>query len=141
MEREKARAKNEIIESLAQLRSVVMFTSRKVLQDDGAGGLHIGARVNDALCDITEMVLTCKTPPTFLVAKGGITSNDIAVRSLGVRKAEVLGAIVPGVPVWRCGLETRAPGLAYVVFPGNVGAEDDLARVVRKMAGSEEGAD
>jgi len=75
--------------------------------------------------------------PGFIVAKGGITSNDVAVRGLGVRSAEVMGAIVPGVPVWRCGPESRAPGLAYVVFPGNVGAKDDLARVACKMSGRE----
>jgi len=43
--------------------------------------------------------------------------------------------VVPGVPVWRCGPESTAPGLAYVVFPGNVGAPDDLARVAKKMNG------
>ena len=43
--------------------------------------------------------------------------------------------MVPGVPVWKCGPETKMPGLPYVVFPGNVGAADDLARVVAKMAG------
>ena len=39
------------------------------------------------------------------------------------------------MPVWRCGAESRAPGLAYVVFPGNVGAADDLARVACILSG------
>jgi len=69
------------------------------------------------------------------VAKGGITSNDVAVHSLGIERAQVLGCIRPGVPVWRCGPESRAPGLAYVVFPGNVGAKEDLARVAALMSG------
>eukprot|EP00930_Biecheleria_cincta_P015805 TRINITY_DN13056_c0_g1_i1.p1 TRINITY_DN13056_c0_g1~~TRINITY_DN13056_c0_g1_i1.p1 ORF type:complete len:502 (-),score=89.35 TRINITY_DN13056_c0_g1_i1:43-1548(-) len=105
--------------ALANGKSAVLFTSRKVLQDDGNGGLIIGGHVNNALCSIVEQVLMSDHPPAFLVAKGGITSNDVAVRSLGVRCAEVLGAVVPGVPAWRCGPETKAPGLAYVVFPGN----------------------
>mmetsp|Transcript_21309 Transcript_21309/g.61586 ORF Transcript_21309/g.61586 Transcript_21309/m.61586 type:complete len:763 (+) Transcript_21309:43-2331(+) len=136
---EECRAKADVIAALAHGESVVLHTSREVLQDDGAGGLHIGAGVTRALCAIVGAALASGHPPSFLVAKGGITSNDIAVHSLGVRRAEVLGAVVPGVPVWRCGAETKAPGLAYVVFPGNVGAKDDLARVVRKMSGRQDG--
>ena len=64
-------------------------------------------------------------------ASGGITSNDVAVRSLGVRCAEVIGAVVPGVPAWRCGPETKAPGLAYVVFPGS----RSIAKVVDPAGG------
>ena len=48
--------------------------------------------------------------PEFLIAKGGITSNDVAVEALGVKRATVLGQVVPGVPVWRCGEETLRPG-------------------------------
>ncbi|KAH8092841.1 3-hydroxyisobutyrate dehydrogenase [Aureococcus anophagefferens] len=43
--------------------------------------------------------------------------------------------VVPGVPAWRLGGETRLPGSAYVVFPGNVGDDGDLARVVETVAG------
>ena len=49
----------------------------------------------------------------------------------------MLGSVRPGVPVWRCGSESRAPGLAYVVFPGNVGAVDDLAKVAAMLSGRE----
>ena len=52
-----------------------------------------------------------------------------------MRRAEVLGCVRPGVPVWRLGPDSRAPGLAYVVFPGNVGAVDDLAKATAIMAG------
>jgi len=129
------RAQAAVLEALAKDESVVLYSSRQVLQDDGQGGLKIGSRVNDALCDITKAALLAQKPPSFLIAKGGITSNDVAVRSLAVRRAEVLGAVVPGVPAWRCGSETNAPGLAYVVFPGNVGAVGDLARVAQTMSG------
>ena len=84
---------------------------------------------------ICSLVRGLREQPAFLVAKGGITSNDVAVHALGVRRADVLGSVRPGVPVWRCGAESRAPGLAYVVFPGNVGAADDLARVACILSG------
>ena len=41
--------------------------------------------------------------------------------------------ILPGVPVWRTGAESRHPGLAYVVFPGNVGGDDALVEVARRL--------
>jgi len=135
---EVARAQGLVQAALASGESVVLFTSREVLQDDGAGGLLIGGRVNEALCTVVSAALSGENQPAFLVAKGGITSNDVAVKALAVRRAEVMGAVVPGVPAWRCGAESRAPGLAYVVFPGNVGAKDDLARVARKMSGRPE---
>jgi uncharacterized protein YgbK (DUF1537 family) len=40
----------------------------------------------------------------------------------------VLGQLLPGVPVWRLGSESRFPGVIYIVFPGNVGGPDALAQ-------------
>ncbi|KAH8055149.1 3-hydroxyisobutyrate dehydrogenase [Aureococcus anophagefferens] len=119
--------------SLESGGSVALYTSRAKVQDDGAGGLVIGETVNKALCDVVARA--APRNPAFVVAKGGITSNDVAVRALGVERAEVLGQVVPGVPAWRLGGETRLPGSAYVVFPGNVGDDGDLARVVETVAG------
>jgi uncharacterized protein YgbK (DUF1537 family) len=45
----------------------------------------------------------------------------------------VLGQILPGVPVWQLGAETRYPGLGYIVFPGNVGGPQALAEVVTAL--------
>jgi uncharacterized protein YgbK (DUF1537 family) len=67
------------------------------------------------------------------VAKGGITASDVATAGLGVRRAWVLGQIQPGVPVWRLGPESRYPGKPYVVFPGNVGGPDSLARIAADL--------
>lgn len=70
------------------------------------------------------------TRPRYVLAKGGITSSDVATRGLGVRRALVLGQIIPGVPVWQLGPESRLPGLAYIVFPGNVGGPQALVEIV-----------
>ena len=74
-----------------------------------------------------------ETRPRYLLAKGGITSSNVATRGLGIRRALVLGQILPGVPVWQSGPESRYPGLAYIVFPGNVGGADALAKIVREL--------
>jgi uncharacterized protein YgbK (DUF1537 family) len=69
------------------------------------------------------------------VAKGGITSSDVVTGALGARSATVLGQLLPGVPVWRVG-GGRHPGIALVVFPGNVGDEDALRRAVAALSGT-----
>ena len=35
--------------------------------------------------------------PGWVIAKGGITSHDVAVHGLGIRRAEVLGQLLPGM--------------------------------------------
>jgi uncharacterized protein YgbK (DUF1537 family) len=116
-------------------RDVVVFTSRKLVMGDGAeASLAIGSQVSEAL---VELLRGIKVQPRYLIAKGGITSSDLATRGLGVKRAMVRGQIVPGVPVWELGAETKFPGLPYVVFPGNVGGPDALAEAV-KMLNSKE---
>jgi uncharacterized protein YgbK (DUF1537 family) len=76
-----------------------------------------------------------------VVAKGGITSSDVATGALGIRVAMVLGQVRAGVPVWRSGRDSRWPGLMLVVFPGNVGEDDDLrATVATLVAAGQRGA-
>ncbi len=107
-------------------RHVVLHTSRKLVTGrDADSSLRIGGTVSAA---IVEVVRGITVPLRFLIAKGGITSSDVATRGLEVRRAIVLGQILPGVPVWRLQDESRMPGLAYVVFPGNVGDDDALLK-------------
>jgi uncharacterized protein YgbK (DUF1537 family) len=112
-------------------RDVVVFTSRTVVTGNGAeASLVIGNQVSEAL---VELLRGIEAKPRYLIAKGGITSSDLATRGLGVKRAMVLGQILPGVSVWELGAETRFPGLPYVVFPGNVGGPDALAEAVNKF--------
>jgi uncharacterized protein YgbK (DUF1537 family) len=129
---------------LARLRPAV----DKVLRDDGvavvytsraretalgrAGDLIAGRTVSDALIALVRGI---GVRPRFLVAKGGITSSDLAVYALGIRRALVLGQAEPGIPVWRAGAESRWPGLTFVVFPGNVGDAGTLSRVLDRLSG------
>ena len=110
-----------------------VYTSRKVLrarEDSAQENLNLSVRISRALTSVVEK-LTVR--PGFLVAKGGITSSDVGIRALGVRRAWVLGQAAPGVPVWRTGAESRFPGLSYVIFPGNVGDVNTLRDVVQKL--------
>ena len=69
-----------------------------------------------------------------VLAKGGITSSDVATKGLGVKRAMVLGQLLPGVPVWRLGPESRYPSAIYVVFPGNVGGSTALAEAYQLLS-------
>jgi uncharacterized protein YgbK (DUF1537 family) len=112
-------------------RDVVIYTSRRLITAGHAeGDLSIGSRVSEALIKTLQRI-TAK--PRYLIAKGGITASDVATKGLTVRKALVLGQILPGVPVWRLGPESRHPGIPYIVFPGNVGGDDALAETVQAL--------
>lgn len=110
-------------------QDVLIFTSRRLVTEEGAGlSLKIGQTVSSGL---VEIVQNLQARPAWVIAKGGITSSDIATGGLGVQRARVLGQILPGVPAWLTGLESRWPGLLYVVFPGNVGGLDGMVEVVK----------
>lgn len=92
--------------------------------------LRDGQRLSAFLADVVRG-LTVR--PRFFIAKGGITSHDMASRGLGMNTARVLGQLRPGIPVWRAAADSRFPDLLYVVFPGNVGDDDTLADSVAQL--------
>ncbi|MEU1964450.1 four-carbon acid sugar kinase family protein [Micromonospora sediminicola] len=115
--------------------TAVVHTSRRVLTAaTAARALARSVRISTGLVRIVGRI---PARPAFVVAKGGITSSDVAADGLGISRAEVLGQVVPGVPVWRAGMNSRFPGLTYVVFPGNVGGPDDLLAVVARLGGAD----
>lgn len=111
--------------------TVVLSTSRERIDAaTEAENLFLSQTISRALVALVQALMT---RPRFLIAKGGITSSDLATQALGVRRAEVLGQILPGIPVWRLGPETRFPALPYIIFPGNVGGEDALHLALKKL--------
>ncbi|MDQ8197968.1 four-carbon acid sugar kinase family protein [Pelagicoccus enzymogenes] len=110
---------------------VVVYTSRGlVFSEAKEQNLDIGARVADALVTLAKNL---KSSPGFVIAKGGITSSTIATEALRIRKAQVLGQLVPGVPVWRASEDARFPKIDLVIFPGNVGGPDSLCEAYHKL--------
>ena len=95
--------------------------------------LAAGRRISGALVDVVRRL---ERRPDWIIAKGGITSSDIAVHGLGMREPRVAGQLLPGVPVWVGGRESRWPGLPLVVFPGNVGDPTWLADAVGLLEAS-----
>ncbi len=125
---QKVIAQEEVL--IAQGKTVVVYTKRKLLtvkNDTKEEALLRSVRISDA---VQSLVGKLRVTPSFVIAKGGITSSDIGTKALAVQKAKVLGQIKPGIPVWQTGQESKYPNTPYVIFPGNVGENSTLKEAV-----------
>ncbi|MEM1122104.1 MAG: four-carbon acid sugar kinase family protein, partial [Bacteroidota bacterium] len=120
-----------ISEQLRKGKTVVLYTSRKlIIATTDEENQQIGQNVSHFL---TQIVANLTVGPAYLLTKGGITSSDVATKSVGVQRAMVKGQIIKGVPVWELGTETKFPKSYQIIFPGNVGTEGSLTEVVRRL--------
>jgi uncharacterized protein YgbK (DUF1537 family) len=128
---------NQIVMSVVDaLRDgdVIVHTSRLLIKaGDPTESLRIARTVSAAVVAVVNRTL--KTfPPRFVIAKGGITSSDVAAHGLEIRHAIVRGPMLPGiVSLWEP-VDGPAKGIPYIVFAGNVGDDDSLAQVTRKLS-------
>lgn len=127
----------ELASILRAGKHAVLYTSREFVSGrDEESSLAIGQRVSQALVEILRRLAVV---PRFIIAKGGITSSDLATGALEIKRGRVLGQILPGIPVWQPDSSSRYPGGVYVVFPGNVGDDGALLRAVQILAEASEG--
>ncbi|MCR5134742.1 MAG: hydroxyacid dehydrogenase, partial [Clostridiales bacterium] len=118
-------------------RTAVCYTARTLLtreDDTKESALMRSVKISDG---VQRLVGGLSVTPAFVIAKGGITSSDIGTRALAVKRANVLGQIRPGVPVWQTGEESRFPLTPYVIFPGNVGEISTLREAAEILMGKE----
>tara|TARA_R110002096_G_scaffold172680_1_gene346508 strand:+ start:19462 stop:20847 length:1386 start_codon:yes stop_codon:yes gene_type:complete len=110
---------------------VVLYTSRTIIKGHTkAESLAIVNRVSNGLISIIKQL---KNQPKYIVAKGGITSSDVATKGLNVKRAQVLGQVLKGVPVWKLSAETKFPNMPYIIFPGNVGDNNALYQLTKLL--------
>jgi uncharacterized protein YgbK (DUF1537 family) len=117
--------------------SDVLLVTGRTLQKgrDGEESLRIARSVSAGVVAIVRSVLS--EHPAWVITKGGITSHDVLVEALGVRRAEVLGQLFAGtVSVFRA-LESlpESLGVPRIVFAGNVGDDASLADAVDILRG------
>ena len=118
-------------------RVAVCFTRRKLLtlaDDTPESALQRSVKISDG---VQSLVGRLGVTPAFVIAKGGITSSTVGTEALGVKRANVLGQIRPGIPVWQTGPESKFPGIPYVIFPGNVGDAQTLREAVEILTAAE----
>jgi uncharacterized protein YgbK (DUF1537 family) len=133
-----AETTDRVVRALAD-SDVLLFTSRTLLRDaDPAASLAIARQVSTAVIEVVRGAVAAE--PAWVVAKGGITSHDVAVRGLGIRRATVLGQLLPGLVSVFQPVEAlpQVVGTPYVVFAGNVGDETTLAYVIDLFRGRTE---
>lgn len=118
-----------------QSKTPAIFTSRKELDFSSIQQrLDFGVRVSSLLMDIVKGL---PSEIAFLISKGGITSNDVLSDGLNLSKARLLGQILPGVSVVRTAAEhPQFPNLPVVLFPGNVGSDQDLVTAWQRLVGT-----
>ena len=137
-ENEKKRVQAWADETIRSGMTAVIYTNRRLLtveNDTPEEALLRSVKISDA---VQSFVGNLSVMPAFVMAKGGITSSDVGTKALQVRRANVLGQIRPGIPVWQTGKESRFPDTPYVIFPGNTGSENTLreaAEILMKKDG------
>lgn len=122
-------------ECLKAGRTVCCYTTRALITADTGDKedeLQLSVKISDA---VQSLVGKLSITPSFVIAKGGITSSDVGTKALAVKKANVLGQIKPGIPVWQTGAESKFPMTPYVIFPGNVGEVTTLREAVEVLKG------
>ncbi|MFW6368839.1 MAG: four-carbon acid sugar kinase family protein [Spirochaetota bacterium] len=109
----------------------VVFTSRREVRfHDNEQRLYAGRRISAFL---VALLRDLGSQPAYIIAKGGITSNDLLVEGAGVSRVRVLGQVHPGVPILRIPDDYQLAGVPFVVFPGNVGDDSALTQVWRRF--------
>lgn len=129
-----ARVAAEAAQRLLEGTVIVRAGGELVVGVDADDSLRIARSVSDALVETVRTILATR-PPRFVIAKGGITSSDVASKGLQIRHALVRGPMLPGiVSMWEP-VDGPARGIPYIVFAGNVGDETSLATVVATLQG------
>lgn len=115
-------------------QNVVIYTSRDLISTSSREeSLAIARSVSDAVVEVVQRVR--RALPAWVIAKGGITSHEVAAHGLGIDRARVQGQFWPGQISLFAPQEAPEDvlGCPYVVFPGNVGGRDALADVITRM--------
>jgi uncharacterized protein YgbK (DUF1537 family) len=97
-----------VTDLLSAGHNVLDHTSRELPVPLSMSQLQSSCQVSSTL---VELRYALPLRPGYIIGKGGITSIDLATDALMVRRADVIDQIVPGVPVWRLGPDSRNPGL------------------------------
>jgi uncharacterized protein YgbK (DUF1537 family) len=132
--------KDAILESIlaavqtafTQNKTAVIYTSRAELSfDDVQQRLQFGVAVSALLMEVVQGL---PHDLSFLISKGGITSNDVLSVGLKLTQARLLGQILPGCSVIRTEPNhPQFPNLPVVLFPGNVGDQDSLVAAWQRL--------
>lgn len=123
----------QVTQIYAEGKTPVVYTSREELTfETKAARLAFGEAVSALM---VEIVRSLPSDISFLISKGGITSNDTLSKALALTSARLLGQVIPGVSVVTTSANHgQFPSLPVVLFPGNVGDDHALALAYQRLA-------
>lgn len=140
---DKTRA-DEVSRCIDELRKIlktdeaVLVTSRQeVTGNENLSTISISQLIANAVVEISNGALK-ESQISWILAKGGITSNDILTKVARMKRATVLGQLFPGiVSVWAPSSESQneSNNFPVIVFAGNVGGQDSLKDAVTILRG------
>lgn len=115
-------------------KTPVIFTSRQELTfADAVQRMAFGQEVSRLLMAIVRHL---PVDISFLISKGGITSNDVLSTGLNLATARLLGQIIAGCSVITTPSDhPYFANLPVVLFPGNVGDRTALLTVYQRLSG------
>jgi uncharacterized protein YgbK (DUF1537 family) len=124
---------DSVLSTWQQGQTPVVYTSREELNFANIQQrLDFGVEVSNLLMDVVRGL-----PPeiSFLISKGGITSNDVLSTGLKLKTSRLLGQILPGVSVVKTPENhPQFPNLPVVLFPGNVGSDRALVEAWESLS-------
>ena len=128
------RAVTEAVVTGLEGADVLLRTSRQLITGPSPErSLEIAGWVARHLTAVVTAAVR-QAQPRWVIGKGGITSSDLVTRGLGMRRAWVLGQMLPGqVPAWGPASANEDSGPLCVIFPGNVGEAGSLAEVILRL--------
>ncbi len=112
---------------LERRRLAIVATPRTFAAE--ALGAEAGLRVARGLAAIVSRL---RDAFDVLLSKGGITSAVNVREGLHARRAQIVGPVSAGIALWSVLPEGEDPR-PTIVFPGNVGATDELAGLVQRL--------
>ena len=127
---------NNILEQVKTVykndQTPVVYTSREELTFETVQKrLDFGVSVSSLLMEVVQGL---PHDISFLISKGGITSNDVLSTGLKLQAVRLLGQVLPGCSMVRTEQDHPLfPNLPVVLFPGNVGSVQGLSTVYSRL--------
>lgn len=127
---------NSILEQVKtvyeQNKTPVVYTSREELTFETVQKrLDFGVAVSSLLMEVVQGL---PRDISFLISKGGITSNDVLSTGLKLQAVRLLGQVLAGCSMVRTEKDHPLfPNLPVVLFPGNVGNIQGLTTVYSRL--------
>jgi uncharacterized protein YgbK (DUF1537 family) len=79
---------------------------------------------------MSDIFLALAVPPRWLMVESGAVASAVTRHALGVRRAEVLGQVGPGITAWRLDAPSRIPGGVLTVVTPEIADHRTVANLL-----------